>query len=100
MFGDGRGDRYKAQLESSLQNYRMIHPQTRGGSEESFKSVVDIALGIRERDDYDTAKSFIKDMVDEGIIPESRRDRAYDIVRDAQRSEWTDKWDTAVRGDS
>lgn len=90
-------DRKFGQLEHTFRNYKRLHPETDTGDvESSIDAVIDYAVSIKIEEDMDSAKAFVKGMVNDGVVPDHARDLIFDNVREKSKKEWQAEWKEAV----
>lgn len=86
------------QLEHVYRNYRRLHPDTETKDiESSVDAVISYGVSLKIEEDMEAAKTFVKGMIADSVVPEHMRDMMFDTIREKGKKEWQDEWERAMR---
>lgn len=89
--------RAMSKLDHAMRMYEVLHPTNDPPGNEVVRACVHYARGIMEEEDMETARAWVKRRIDDGILPDERRDEVFDKLRETRREEWQEDWKQGVR---
>lgn len=101
LFYDGELEaRLVAQLNHVMRTYEVLHPATEATQTDVQAAAVDLGTMLRVDEDMDTVRSFVSDLIDDGVLRERLRDETLDRIREQSKKElqarWKPQWDDAT----
>lgn len=97
---DGHSQSRKlAQLAHALHHYSVLHYSVETPDWNNVDSAVNFAGTILVDEGKEEARAFVNDLVEANMLPDRKRDEAYDALNNLATEQWRGKWQEAIDED-